>query len=177
MISFTSSPYICWLVSNITTWWWMISITQVCLVLSKVMGKVNFLFQFGNSSIPTYICSFLGFSWNLAFSQPSLGTVQNYAILSGEGGRSSRDKIRFQGGSGVHQKIRLFEAKTQITRAKVHNKGIIKCLHISINIMCRILLKHYVIIKGGGGEVIKRLHWIAGGKGEVYWIKKDYVIF
>ena len=40
------------------------------------------------------------------------------------------------------------------------------------------LLKNYVIFLGGGGEVIKRLHWITGGRGGgLRGPKKDYVIF
>ena len=40
------------------------------------------------------------------------------------------------------------------------------------------LCKNYVIFLGGGGEVIKRLHWITGGKGGGLGSpKKDYAIF
>ena len=41
------------------------------------------------------------------------------------------------------------------------------------------LFKNYVIFLGGGGEVIKRLHWITGGRGGggLGTPKKDYVIF
>ena len=40
------------------------------------------------------------------------------------------------------------------------------------------MCKNYVIFWGGGGEVIKRLHWITGGRGGgLGGPKKDYVIF
>ena len=40
------------------------------------------------------------------------------------------------------------------------------------------LFKNYVIFWGGGGEVIKRLHWITGGEGGGLGSpKKDYIIF
>ena len=40
------------------------------------------------------------------------------------------------------------------------------------------LCKNYVIFLGGGGVVIKRLHWITGGRGVGLGTpKKDYVIF
>ena len=40
------------------------------------------------------------------------------------------------------------------------------------------LFKNYVIFWGGRGEVIKRLHWITGGRGGGLGSpKKDYVIF
>ena len=45
-------------------------------------------------------------------------------------------------------------------------------------IRVKYLLKNYVIFLGGGGEVIKRLHWITGGRrGGLGTPKKDNVIF
>ena len=40
------------------------------------------------------------------------------------------------------------------------------------------LFKNYVIFQGGGGKLIKRLHWITGGRwGGQGSQKRDYVIF
>ena len=44
-------------------------------------------------------------------------------------------------------------------------------------IRVKYFFKNYVIFWGGGGEVIKRLHWIKGGGGGLRSPKKDYVIF
>ena len=51
---------------------------------------------------------------------------------------------------------------------------------MNINCIClnlrQILSKNYAIFGGGGGEVIKRSHWIKGGGGQDR-PKKDRIIF